>query len=313
MARENYKKTFKRTIILILSLILICGAIFLFTRPMLAPGFDSQTLGIGDGSGSDNSDNTFSGSDEIGDIGKDVKADSFLIFNEESGEVIAAKNPKTVLAIASITKLMTAYVVQKYGSLEDVWAIGPDSTNEIRPVLGLKIGDRVKIQDLVNSMLIGSANDAASALGEYITDTKDKSVVEIMNDEAKKLGMHSTHYENPIGFDSEQNYSSAEDLKLLLDTIRTISLFTDVDRKQSYAFTSENGENYSVKATNTLIADDPEIHAIKTGFTDEAGGAMINAIYHQNIKFVIIVLGSSDREGDTKLLKQQVIKKLSSE
>ncbi len=305
------KKTAKRTFLLILALIALSAGIFVFTRPMLAPGFDAGKFADTKTLNQPIEDNTFSITPEFEDVGKNVKADSFLIFNEESGEVIVSKNPKAALAIASITKLMTAYVVQKYGNLDDIWAIGQSSTNNVRPVLGLSIGDRVKIKDLVNSILIGSANDAASALGQYISQVKKESIVEIMNSEAKTLGMKSTHYENPIGWDSEQNYSTAEDLKLLLDTIRPISLFSDIDRSQSYAFTSENGNNYSIKATNTLLATDPEIHAIKTGFTNEAGGAMITAIHHQNLKFVIIVLGSSNREADTKLLKQQVIQKIS--
>jgi D-alanyl-D-alanine carboxypeptidase (penicillin-binding protein 5/6) len=302
------KKTAKRTGLLIFALIALGGAIFAFTRPMLAPGFNTQTLESSNTNTKDGE--TFDIENLNGEIGQGVEADSFLIFNESTGEVIAAKNSKTAVAIASITKLMTAFVVQKYGSLETVWAIKESSKVNVRPMLGLVIGDRVIIQDLVNSMLIGSANDAASALGDYITSIQEKPVIELMNDEAKKLGMNSTHFENPIGFDSEQNYSTAEDLKLLLDTIRPMTLFSSIDRKQSYAFTSENGNQYSVKATNVLIAQDPEIHAIKTGYTDEAGGAMITAIYHKDSKFVIIVLGSPDRESDTKLLKDQVIKKL---
>lgn len=305
-------RTAKRTGLLALALIALFGAVFVFTRPMLAPGFDTGSLQSPELTNlSANSEGTFDTLESSDDVGNGVNADSFLVFNETTGENIASRNPKTVVAIASITKLMTAYVAQKYGDLSDVWAIAPASTNDIRPVLGLKIGDRVKIQDLVNSILIGSANDAATALGQYLSSLNSTSVINLMNNEAKSLGMKSTHFENPIGFDSEQNYSTAEDLKLLLEVIRPMSLFSSVDRKQSYSFTSENSNNYSIKATNTLLATDPEIRAIKTGFTDEAGGAMITAVYHKEDKFIIIVLGSSNRENDTKLLKQQVIQKIS--
>jgi len=163
------------------------------------------------------------------------------------------------------------------------------------------------VNDLFNSMLIGSANDAAQALGAYLTNAHSQPMISIMNETAQELGMDSTHYAGPIGFDSDQNYSTASDLKLLVEQVRSLPLLSALDRKESYSFVSETGHAYSIRATNTLLAGDPEIHAIKTGFTDEAKGAMITAVYHDNKKFVIIVLGSTQREQDTKLLKSQVI------
>ncbi len=309
-SRAIASKTLKHTGFIIVALVLSGGLIFAFTRPMLAPGSDLRTLG-NDGNATETVSGDTFGADNPGDsnpsVGKDVKANSYLIFDETTGDILASRNPKTPVAIASLTKLMTAFVTQKYGNLEDVWAIGSNSTGNVNPLLGLKPGDRVIVKDLVNAMLIGSANDAAAALGAYVTAVADTSVIDLMNNEAKELGMNSTHYENPIGFDSEQNYSTANDLKLLLSKIRPMPLFSEIDRKQSYSFTSETGQTYSVKATNILLALDPDIHAIKTGYTDEAQGAMITAIHHLDRKFIIIVLGSSDRENDTKLLKSQIL------
>lgn len=305
----KYVNQLRKTGLLLGALIILSVAIFAFTQPMLAPGFDIRNFSSSSTEPSiDN--NVFSlNSPHENDL-QQIQATSFLVFEELSGKVLASKNPQTPVAIASITKLMTAYVVQKHGDLEAIWAIDSLSTHDIRPILGLNEGDRVKIKDLVNAILIGSTNDAASALGQYITTTQNIPIAELMNREAKNLGMESTHYENPIGFDSEQNYSTAADLQLLLLTIRPLPLFSSIDRKQSYSFTSEGGTLYSAKATNTLLSQDPEIHAIKTGYTDEAGGAMITAIYHGDIKFIIIVLGSPNREQDTLLLKEAMIKSL---
>jgi serine-type D-Ala-D-Ala carboxypeptidase (penicillin-binding protein 5/6) len=304
---KRIKKTAQRTGLLIVALLAVAAGIFLFTRPMLAPGSDSS-FSNSQLNNSSSLGETYSLGDSNELVGEKVKADSYLVFDETSGKVIASRKPNTPVAIASITKLMTALVTEKYGDLNASWAINSASTSEIRPILGLTVGDKVLVSDLVNAMLVGSANDAAAALGEYISSVTDKPMIETMNAEAKSLGMTSTHYENPIGWDSEQNYSTADDLKLLLDTIRPMTMFSDLDRKQSYSFTSELGKAYTVKATNTLLSTDPDIHAIKTGYTDEAKGAMITAIHHGDVKFVIIVLGSPDRENDTLLLKSQVLK-----
>lgn len=301
------KKTAKRGGLLFIALLALLAGVFLFTRPMLAPGDESEEVMRRLDPSSRNVGETYNTDATNNGVGENVKASSFLIFDETTGQVIAERKPDTPVAIASLTKLMTALVTEKYGKLNDVWEINATSQIRINPVLGLKLGDRVMISDLIDSMLIGSANDAAATLGAYVTATSGTEVTQLMNKEAKNLGMDSTHYENPIGFDSEQNYSTANDLKKLLDKIRTNPLFSSIDRKLSYSFTSETGQTYSIKATNTLLAKDPEIHAIKTGFTDEAGGAMITAIHTDKQKFVIIVLGSENREQDTLLLKSQVL------
>jgi serine-type D-Ala-D-Ala carboxypeptidase (penicillin-binding protein 5/6) len=299
--------------ILIAAMLLILAAIFALTEPLLAPGYDHSNNETPNNSES-SAGNSFIEDKPSGDInpdfGKGVQADSFLVYEESSGSVIAARHPNTPVAIASLTKLMTTYVVQKYGSLEDTWAIGVSSTNDIRPVLGLLPGDRVNVGDLVKAMLVGSANDAATALGVYASSNAKQPMIDLMNNEANGLGMASTHYENPIGFDSEQNYSTASDLKLLIDKVHPLPIFSEIDRLQSYSFVSLNGNSYSVKATNTLIPKDKEIHAIKTGFTDEARGALVTSIHHGASRYVIIVLSSPDREGDTLLLKEHLIEEL---
>lgn len=296
---------------LIFAALAVAAIIFAFTRPMLAPGTETKDLKKESEILGSNSGEIFgaNGSADVNpELGDKVKAESYLVYEESSGKVLSSRNPDTAVAIASITKLMTAYVVQKYGNLEDTWAVSSSTTNNVRPVLGLVAGDKVLIKDLVDAMLIGSANDSAATLGAYVSSIAKKPMIDLMNAEAKNLGMNSTHYENPIGFDSEQNYSTANDLQRLVEVVRVMPLFTEIDRKLSYSFSSLTGKSYSVKATNVLIAQDSEIHAIKTGFTDEAKGAMITAIHHQDQKFIIIVLGSTDREGDTKQLKENVLK-----
>lgn len=307
---NQYKKHMKRILGLGIAGLFVLTVAFIYTNPTLAPESGNNLYSGNSKSTDENAGNIFDIEEQRDvnpELGENVNATSYLVYDESTGKILASRNPNSTVAIASITKLMTAYVTQKYGNLDEVWAITAKSTSTIKPVLNLTVGDRVLVKDLVNAMLIGSANDSAAALGEYVSSVTKQPIIDLMNFEAKNLGMESTHYENPIGFDSEQNYSSANDLKRLLKIINVIPLFSDIDRKQTYTFTSLTGQTYSVKATNTLIADDPDIHAIKTGFTDEAQGAMITAIHHQDKKFVIIVLGSTNREKDTKLLKTKVL------
>jgi len=237
-----------------------------------------------------------------------VKAKSFLVYDVASGATLAQFNEAFPLPIASLTKLMTAYVVYQNSSLStDVVTISQKDKVEITPVLGLLENDHIKSIDLFNSMLIGSANDAAQTLANYVGQELNLPFVELMNQEAVRLGMKDSHFSNPIGFDSETNYSTAADLQKLVNVVERYRTFALVGRERSYDFISDDGNKYYIKATNKLLGGDPEISAIKTGYTDEAQGAMITQINHLGHKFIIIVLGSSDREGDTLHLKRAIL------
>jgi D-alanyl-D-alanine carboxypeptidase len=237
-----------------------------------------------------------------------LRAKSFLVYDIDSNSQLSGQNETFALPIASLTKLMTGYVVYQHLTLSlETITVAANDPLDISPVLGVQVGDHIKAIDLFDSMLIGSANDAAQTLGNYVGRKLNLPFKDLMNQEAVALGMEDSHFSNPVGFDSETNYSTAADLKLLVNAVQQYQAFALVGRERSYSFTSADGNKYYVKATNKLLAGDPEISAIKTGFTDEAQGAMITEINHDGHKFIIIVLGSADREGDTVRLKQAII------
>ncbi len=180
ITRAAKSKHTKRSLAFIATLSGLAVVIFVFTRPLLAPELGTELIKSDPNNGRLDQSETFDAEEDIlpSGVGENIKADSFLVFDESTGQIIASHNSKTPVAIASITKLMTAYVTQKYGDLTDTWAITSASTIDIRPVLGLVPGDRVVIKDLVDGMLIGSANDAASALGGYLNAVTKKPAIE---------------------------------------------------------------------------------------------------------------------------------------
>ncbi|HYV33880.1 MAG TPA: hypothetical protein VE973_03470, partial [Candidatus Limnocylindria bacterium] len=117
---------------------------------------------------------------------------------------------------------------------------------------------------------------------------------------------NDSNFANPMGFDSQYNYSTAADLKKLITETEKVAAFTNLGRRTGYQFTSDDGKTYTVEATNTLLADHPEIEAIKTGYTKGAQGAMATKININGNEIIIIVLGSKDREGDTLKLEEQI-------
>ncbi len=234
-----------------------------------------------------------------------ISAKSFLVFDLDSGKNLLEKNTSEKLGIASLTKLLTALVAYNNSDLNSSLTVPANSVIKISPVLGLVLGDEVKALDVFNAMLVGSNNDAALALAYFVAGTKEKFVSQ-MNVQAKKIGMNNSNFSNPLGFDSFENYSTASDLKLLITETENLSAFSNLGRRTFYDFSGKFNLTYHSSATNKLIADHPDINAIKTGHTEISGGSMATKIEKNGRGIVILVLGSSDRESDTLRLKNSL-------
>jgi|GEM_PF-1962031 len=232
-----------------------------------------------------------------------ITAKSYLVYDDASKTVLLQKNASEKLSIASLTKLMTAWVVYKYGNLNDYITVSEKDIFNVSPVVGIKPGEEVKILDLFNAMLVGSANDAALALANYTAEKTGKSFVSLMNEEAKSLNMQNSRFSNPLGFDSVNNYSTANDLMLLTEATQKLSAFTSLSKRTDYSFTSRQGDQHRVTATNKLIKAYNDVEAIKTGYTETAQGSMMIAATNQGHKVIVIVIGSQNREADSITLK----------
>lgn len=239
-----------------------------------------------------------------------VKAKSFLVYDAKTGYILTLKNSDQPVAIASITKLMTGLVVyENISSFKQTINISSNDIFEVEPVLNLKIDDQIEAGDLFYAMMVGSANDAALALANFVESYYNKPFVDLMNETSKRIGMKDTHFSNPLGFDSESNYSTAADLQKLVQETKKYQAFSLTGKNQNYTFSSVLGNEYSVKATNKLTKDNEDLFAIKTGFTNLAQGAMITEVKNNNNNFVIIVLDSQDREQDTLILASEIKEK----
>lgn len=291
----------------VLSLVVVAFAIlyaisFLFSNVGLGPSYDPAN--------SDDHMVRFGSSSSYSLTKQDipeVKSNSYLVVDLTSDKVIFSRRADSQLLVASLTKLMTAWIVINHGRLEDQYTITSQDTKSFSPVLELSVGDKVLVSDLLNAMLIGSANDAAMSLAHYIESVQPKPFIDLMNEESKNLRMLDTRFSNPNGFDSDTNYSSSNDLKILATKLYAKGSLSATSRATSYRFLGSKQIPYQIGSTNTLINNYSDIYAIKTGFTEEAQGSMINIIKHNNIDYLVIVIGSPDREGDTLVLRKKIL------
>ncbi len=280
---------------------------FSFSAPAISPEVKDDTLSKKEVFTDIQNSSNFSDLDLSKE--KVVEAKAYLVKDLTNNKTIFEYHADQSLSIASLTKLMTVWLCLKKGNLDYIYTI--DSSNnviQVSPSLGLKNNDQVIIKDLINSILIGSANDAASNVGNYLSSKNKENFVKEMNKEAETMGMKSTHYANPIGFDDDSNYSSAEDMSILSENL--IKSYPEIikftSKAQDYNFTSKLGNEYQVKATNKLTKNYANLYAIKTGYTPEALGSMINIYEHNQNKYLIVVIGSNNREKATLLLTKQI-------
>lgn len=238
-----------------------------------------------------------------------VTAKSFLAYDEATGEILAERSPQEQVSIASLTKLLTALIAYENLDMDERVTIQNEDLIAVRPVVGLKPGEVIRVVDLINSMIVGSTNDAALALSNHVAKKLNTPFADLMNKKAKDLEMEQSHFSNPLGFDSWYNYSTAMDIKKLVSATQSKALFALAGRKTHYDFTDLEGRDYTIAATNKLIASHEDIEAIKTGLTPEAGGAMVVRAKKDGHSVILIVLGSSQREQDTLAIKEEVFSK----
>jgi hypothetical protein len=248
----------------------------------------------------------------IGDILDNQQTQNFTNPNitqelSKSGQIFSEKNSYEKLPIASLTKLMTGYVAYKNLNFKETAEVYPRTFWQVSPKLNLTFKDRILVQDLFDSMIIGSANDSAFALAQFYENSTQKNFIEEMNKTAAELGMLDTSFSNPAGFDSMQNFSTVSDLKILITKVFSLPAFKNLARKTSIEFTSLSGNSYKIKATNKLLNKYQDILAIKTGYTKESLGSMATVIDSGLGEIALIVLHSPEREKDTLNLREAVL------
>ena len=232
---------------------------------------------------------------------------SHYLVDFTTDRVLLANAPDEQLPPASLTKLMTAYVV--FGALqsgrirlddrahvsEKAWRMGGTR-------MFIEVNSDVRIEDLLRGLLIQSGNDAAVALAEHVAGSVDLFVGE-MNAAAKALGMQNSAFRNPHGLPARGHYTTAHDLALLAKAI--IGEFPDF-----YSLYAEREFSYNGIAQhnrNALLWRDPSVDGMKTGYTDAAGYCLVTSAVRDGMRLIAVVLGAPSprqrNDGAQKMLE----------
>ena len=230
-------------------------------------------------------------------------AKAAIVIDGSDGEVMFAKHPGARRQIASTTKLMTALLTLERTRPREVFTASDRRPAAVESQIGLRPGERMRVSDLFEALMLESANDAAETLAEGIAGTRDRFVAE-MNERAKQLGLDDTSYANPIGLDDPLNYSTARDLAALTYDLMQLPRFARVVDMPSAQL--ESGVRPRVvENRNLLIPAYPFVNGVKTGHTSQAGYVLVGSARGRTGGRVIsVVMGEPSEAGrDVDTLK----------
>ena len=208
------------------------------------------------------------------------------LFDLNNKETLYAKNVNIQVMPASLTKVMTAYVALKYGSLDQVLVAGSDVyVNESgAQKIGLKEGDRMTLDQALRILLIYSANDVANLIASNICDSIS-DFVELMNSEAKAIGATNSHFENPHGLTSDEHYVTAYDMYLMFNAAMQYDTFNEIINMSQYSTTyldsTGSTKEVEISSTNSYLNGNKTqpsgvtVIGGKTGTTTAAGHCLI--------------------------------------
>ncbi len=228
-------------------------------------------------------------------------AESAILIDARDGTVMFAKRPDAQRSIASTTKLMTALLALESADPDDVFTAPAYSAAPAESRINLREGEEMTVADLLEALLLESANDAAAALAENISGSRD-AFVEEMNERAEELELDKTSYANPIGLDEAGNYSTARDLATLTRGLLQDPVFARI--VDMPAAELESGIRPRVIANrNDLVAEYPWVSGVKTGYTLNAGNVLVGSAEGRGgARVISVVLGEpteAARDADT--------------
>lgn len=225
-----------------------------------------------------------------------IAATAYLVMDADTGKVILESQSDERFAPASLTKMMTSYIVEyelNKGNvgLEDLVLVSENAWRTQGSRMFIREGTQVKLGDLLKGIIIQSGNDASVAVAEHIAGS-ESAFAGLMNQHARELGMTNTNFANATGLPAENHYSSAKDLAILAKAI--IQKFPE-----HYGIYAEKYFTYNKirqPNRNKLLWRDNTVDGIKTGHTEEAGYCLVASAKRDDMRLISVVMGTSSEE-----------------
>lgn len=225
-----------------------------------------------------------------------IGASSYVLLDPRSGDVIMETNSHERLPPASLTKMMTAYIVERELdegriSMNDMVPISVNAWKTEGSRTFVREGTSVKVEDLLKGVIIQSGNDASVALAEFVAGS-EQAFTDIMNQQAQLLGMSNTNFANATGLPHPDHFSTAHDLALLAKAIIN-------DYPENYPIYAQKHFTYNnirQPNRNSLLWRDPTVDGLKTGHTEEAGYCLVASAVRNDTRLIGVVMGTPSND-----------------
>lgn len=233
----------------------------------------------------------------------DINSRTILLKNLDTEEILLKKNTKQKVAIASLTKLMTVYVLLESTKNLDETVMIKQSTmdnliKEGASLSGYLAGDTLTVRDLAYGIVLPSGGDASITAANFVSGS-EKSFVSLMNKTAEKLGMKETHFQNATGLDARNNYSTTEDLLKLMNTALKNKDFYQLLVTTKYQTEEKNYAPEGYYIESTILKDSADLSLSngkllggKTGYTEKAGQCLISLAEVSGNRYLLITTGA---------------------
>jgi len=226
-----------------------------------------------------------------------VSALSYIVYDPLSRSIVFSKNHNLRMSPASSIKILTALVALDTYRLDDYLTV-PVVASYDESKMGLKLGEEIKVGDLLYGLLLVSGNDAAKTFAYNYPGGND-AFISAMNSKAKELEFSDSNFLDASGY-QDNNYSTAFELARLASVAMQNSTIREiVGTKEKTVYDKYNFFVHPLKNLNELLSVD-KVTGVKTGFTNEAGGVLVTSFFHEGRELIIVVMKSNDRFADTR-------------
>lgn len=232
------------------------------------------------------------------ETGVSTRAKSSALYNPDTKSFLYSNNANEHLPMASTTKIVTALIAIESLDLDETVKVPKEAIGIEGSSLYLKVGDELKVRDLIYSVLLQSANDAATALAIRISGNIEDFAA-LMTERVRKIGAENTEFQNPHGLDSKYHYTTAHDLSLIAADALKNTTFKKISSTYKYTF-KIGDEIRTVVNHNKLIRMYPDCIGVKTGFTKKSGRCLVSAAERNGITLVAVTLDDPDDWKDHK-------------
>ncbi len=237
--------------------------------------------------------NTSSDSSGVEELTTNAK--SAIMIEASTGKILYEKNKDEKLPMASMTKMMTLLLIMEEIESGNLKWDEMITTSEHAASMGgsqifLEVGEKMSVSDLVKGICIASGNDASVAMAERIGGTEEK-FVSMMNQKAEKLGLKNTHFENACGLDSDNHYSSANDMSIIAKELVKHQKILEFSGTYEDYLRQNTAKSFWLVNTNKLVRYYQGVDGLKTGYTKNAGYCITTTAKRNNMRLITVVMG----------------------